>query len=108
VHFEPQVPSSDNGPGASFVLYQDISAAGYRLQSGRGNFDDRFKVVDTVYTSSGFGPDETATVRVRFRSQRPETIEATTNFLTVVAEIRNFNFMPGCSVVVHMSMTRRV
>jgi hypothetical protein len=108
VHFEPQIPGSDNGPGASFMLYRDLFAAGYRLSSGRGNFNENFKTVDTVYAGSGFAPDETATVRIRFVRQRPDRIEASTNFITIVAEIRNFDFMPGCTVGVHMALIKRL
>jgi hypothetical protein len=107
VHFEPQVPGSDNGPGASFVLYRDLFAAAYRLRSGSGNFSSSFKVVDTTYMGSGFAPDETATVSVRFLNQTPASIGTSTNFITVVAHIRNFDFMPGCTASVHMALIQR-
>jgi hypothetical protein len=108
VHFEPQLAGTDNGPGSSFALYRDLFASGYRLASGRGNFNENFKTVDAIYAGSGIAADETATVRIRFTRQNPSKIETSTNFITIVAEIRNFDFMPGCNVTVHMALIRRL
>lgn len=105
--FEPQLKGTDNGPGSSFVLHQDVFAKGYRLASGAGQFDDTFKIVETIYVGTDWGPDETATVKVKFDSQSPETVKESTNFLSIVAAIQNFDFMPGCTAFVHMALLKR-
>jgi hypothetical protein len=108
VQFEPEVAGSDNGPGSSFGLFDTLGAKGYRLSSGTGLFDAGFKPVDTMYMGSDFGPDGTASVLARFKTQKPLTIKTTTHFLTVTAEIQNFDFMVGCTVTIDMPMTRRL
>jgi hypothetical protein len=41
-------------------------------------------------------------------SQDPASIGLSTNFITVVAQVQNFDFMPGCTVNIHMAMTKRI
>jgi hypothetical protein len=105
--FEPQLAGTDNGPGSSFVLHQDTFAKGYRLASGTGRFDDSFKEVETIYVGTDWGPDDDNTVRVRFTSQKPAVIKRSTNFVTIVAAIQNFDFMAGCTTFVHMALLKR-
>jgi hypothetical protein len=108
VQFEPEISGSDNGPGSSFVLYGDLDAKGYRIAEGFGVFTTAFKAVDTMYTGSDFGPDDTATATVRFALQSPAALTLTTAKILVTAQIRNFDNMPGCTVTVQMAFVKRL
>ena len=107
VHFQPVIAGEPNQTSrARFVLYEDLHAKGYALKTN-GNFTTSFKAVDTIYTSDGFGPDDSvANVFVRFTTQ--PAITNTTNFISVVAQVQNFDFMPGCTVNVHMTLLKRL
>jgi len=85
-----------------------LNSKAYRLSSGSGLFDATFKPVDTMYTGTDFGPDDTASVLARFKSQKPLTIKATTHFINATAEIQNFDFMVGCTVTIDLTMTQRL
>ncbi len=107
--FEPQLAGTDNGPGSSFsFFYYGGHAAGFRLQSGVGVFTSAFKDVDNASIGFDFGSDDTNTVAVRFITQLPGTLKATTKFINIVAEIQNYDFMAGCTVEVHMSLIKRL
>jgi hypothetical protein len=108
VQFEPEISGSDNGPGSSFVLYQDLFAKGYRIAEGFGLFTSAFKDVDTMYMGQDFGPDDTATPAVRFTRQSPAAITLTTQTILITAQIRSFDFMPGCTVTVKMVFVKRI
>ena len=103
--FRPQLAGTDNGNGSKLVLYQSERVLGYRIESGR--FTDTFKTVETINVGENWGPDDTATVQLRFVSQEPPVIEIATKFINVVAEIKNFDFMPGCSVKLRLGLTPR-
>lgn len=107
VHFQPVIAGEPNQTNrARFVLYEDLHAKGYALKTN-GNFTTAFKAVDTIYTGDGFGPDDSvANVFVRLVTQ--PTITNATNFLNLIAVIQNFDYQPGCSVTVYLTMLKRI
>lgn len=107
LHFEPRLGGTDNTDHSAFVLYNRHFAAGFRL-ADPGKFGRAWKNVETIYTGSNFGSDDTATPQVRFLQQAPKKIKKTTEFINVVAKIKNYDFMPGCVVTVHMAMLQRL
>lgn len=108
--FEPELTGTDNGAGSNFTLVEDVFTYAYQLHDGFGVFTDVFKQVDTMYVgTSGFGPDDTANVKLRFVKQTPPAakLKKTSPFITITAEIQNFNYMPGCTVSVNAALVKR-
>ena len=106
VNFEPQVAGSDNGPGSELFLYGGIHGTSFDLENGL--FNTNFKEVAWHSVSHSVFTDPAIIVRVRFKSQKPATIKAGTNFITAVAEVENYDFQVGCTVTVHLALIKRL
>ena len=106
VNFEPQVAGSDNGPGSELFLYEGIFGKSFDLENGL--FNTNFKEVAWHSTGQSVFTDPAIIVRVRFKSQKPATIKAGTNFITAVAEVENFDFQVGCIVTIHLALIKRL
>lgn len=70
-----------------------------------GGFSGNFKPVteNEIFDYHGTQPDS----QVRFTSQTPANVNATTSFINVSGQIENFDFMAGCRVRFIMSVAKR-
>jgi hypothetical protein len=107
--FRPEVPGSENGSGARVGLFRQDGAQGWRLNTGNFNVGSSsvFKVTEYSDVSDGPGTQESPVPRMRFLSQSPATINATTQVVTIVAEAQNFSYQAGCTARFRMVLQRR-
>lgn len=70
---------------------------GYKKATGK--FNTVFQPVQTTMIGASIG---TATSYIRFATQAPATIAATTRFITVTGQIRGYDYMPACVVAFSM------
>ena len=68
-------------------------------------------MVDTIYVGGGWGPDDSVAnvyLRVVSQVQNPAGgINANTLFIDAVAQVLNYDYMPGCWVTFRLSLQKR-
>ena len=102
VRFRPSGLGNDANSNLNF--FDDSFAQGHRLNNGR--FTTTFKRVTA--TSIGGGSGSNTDTFVRFTSQNPATLTATTPFINIVGQIRGYDFQPNCTVTFRAAVTLRV
>ncbi len=92
----------DNPSNSGLSLFFPAGAYNY---VPTGKFTGSFKpVVNTViFDFAGTPPGS----KVRFTSQEPATVTATTPFIQIKSEITNFDEMPGCVARSNIAVTLR-
>jgi hypothetical protein len=104
VRFRPR-NVGDNPPDSNLNVYDRVDARGYRLVNS--SFNQNFKTVEAYFVGAGSGEIDHA-VRVRFVDQSPATIRANTAFVSIVGEVRGWDFQPDCTVRFRVSANRRL
>ena len=104
VRFRPGI-GGDNGSNSMFSVFSSRGAASYFLSNHM--FDATFRTVSTMVVGDGFSA-VTNVVKVKFGSQKPDVILATTDFMNVRGQISGFDFMPLCTVNFKMTLFKRI
>jgi hypothetical protein len=102
--FRPGI-GGDNGSWSAFSVINSRNAYSYRLNDGL--FNTTFKTVDTMGVGDGFGPIDNV-VKVKFDTQSPATIKATTNFIEITGQIKGYDYMPQCVINFKMALFKRI
>jgi hypothetical protein len=89
-----------NGTNSTFSIFYSSYAAGYRVP---GRFDNTLKQGEALDVGGGMG---TWPVRVRFTSQVPAVISASTPQITINGQIVGFDYTPGCTATFRMALLR--
>ena len=91
------------------TIFKQNNAQGYRLQTGY--FTTAWKSVENIYVGGGWGSDDSVVnVYLRLVSQVQDPaggINANTQFINAVAQILNYDYMPGCQVTFRLSLQKR-
>lgn len=95
----------DNDNWSAFALFDQSYAESYQVSSG--NFGRSYKTViwRNVFADSWAGDH---VVKVKFTSQSPKTILASTSFVEITGSIVNFDQQNGCVVSFRMALTKRL
>jgi hypothetical protein len=92
VRFQPGGVGT-NGASTFLNLHGRNWVMGYKKAAGR--FNTAFQPVQTTMIGASIG---TATSYIRFATQAPAAIAATTRFITVTGQIKGYDYMPACVV----------
>ena len=97
---------ADNGPDTRLGIFFQNGARGFRV-AGRVNVgaNAAFKNVFGVIVFDG--PDVVPGQQMRFISQDPPVVNATTRVIVIVGEIRRFEFMPNCTVRFQLTVQKQ-
>jgi hypothetical protein len=91
----------DNGSNTRFSVFFRTFAFNHTLGS---NLTSTFKVVNGTQIGRGAS---TFTSEMRVTSQSPSTITATTNFVTLVGQVKDLTDVTGCTVTFRSGLARR-
>lgn len=89
-----------NGSYSNLTVFYSTYALGFRVL---GRFTSAYKTVDAQDIGSGMG---TWQPKVRFVTQVPATLTATTKQLVVTGQIQGFDYTPTCTVNFSMVLQR--
>jgi hypothetical protein len=104
VKFATRFTTESASLASTLSLFRGENAYNFRVN---GRFTSAYKVAEAVAIHD-FGGDPGNAVKVRFSSQSPATIAATTNFINVTGQISGWDEGPACTVTFRMSLTKRV
>ncbi len=88
---------------STLSLFRAENAYNFRVN---GRFTSTYKTAETIAIHD-FGGTPPNTVKVRFTSQSPAAIAATTNFINVTGQISGWDEGPACVVTFRMSLAKR-
>lgn len=94
----------DNGPSTRLSIFFTIYAENYRLPSGA--LTSTFQNVDAGGLGRGlFTFDNQA--KMRLTLSKPSTVTATTQYIRMKGQIKNFNDIPNCKVTFRAAYVQR-
>ena len=110
--FREPVAGTDNGSQSFLTLYSVSNLKGYRKE---GKFSTDYKPVETIYTGDNWGEDDSGgeaqppQLRIKSLDRRPTATKTTaeTEFIDLVVQIKNYDFMVGCVVTVKAALIQR-
>ena len=100
-----QIPSVvDNEPDNILVLFFGGGTSGYRLQNGY--FSGTYKSVEHIAVSHfGWGSNEPTYLQVaKFNFEPSSANPSNAQFMDLIVNIYNFDFMPGCLVTAKITL----
>jgi hypothetical protein len=101
--FATRFTTENTSLASTLSLFRGENAYNFRVN---GRFTSAFKTAESVAIHD-FGGDPGNVVKVRFTSQSPVTVAATTNFINVTGQINGWDEGPACTVTFRMSLTKR-
>jgi hypothetical protein len=108
--YRPPIPGTDNPNQTILTLFQQTNARAYR-RSGPLSFN--FQVMENMQIGGNFGPDDARPggpeMRLISIEREPDTINTTVNtvFMSIVGEIRGYDFMPNCVARFRLAVGKR-
>jgi hypothetical protein len=103
VRYRPGI-GGDNGTVTRLSMFAPRNAQSLAIT---GLPTTAFKTAQTMNIGDGFGPFDNA-VALRITAQSPATISAATDFILAKGEIRGWDFMPLCTAIFKMTLSKRL
>lgn len=106
--YRPPIAGTDNGSDTLIGLFYGDGARGLRV-TGAVNIGAAsvFKNTFSVNVFEGGDVVGPPTQQIRYISQVPASLTATTAAITIVAEINNYDWQTGCKVRIRLLLQKR-
>jgi hypothetical protein len=108
VRYRPPIAGTDNGPDAHIGLFYQNGARGLNVPGGVNvGANSAFKFAPSVNVFDGWGIVNQPVQLIRYLVQAPANLTPTTQFITIIGQIRNWDWQLGCTVTFRFSLQKR-